>query len=394
MTQNKPLTQEILTHAQGIHDYVIQMRRDFHKHPETGFVETRTSGVIADELKRLGLQVHTDIAKTGVAGVLDVHGASSTVAFRADMDALPITEENELEFKSQNEGVSHACGHDANMAMLLGAVKLMVQLKDKLKRRVKFIFQPCEEQHPGGAKLMVEQGILNDVDEIYGLHIEPNIASGTFGLRAGATMAATDRIVITIIGKGGHASTPHLCVDPVVIAAEVILAIQTIHSRKVNPLSPCVISLCQISGGTTFNVIPDRVRIIGTVRTLSKELRYRMPLLIEETIKGITSFNNATYQFEYLKGHPPLNNPQPQVEFLQTRIEELFGNKSIENIDPKMGGEDFSYYLEKIKGAFVFLGAGNLEKGTNQPLHSSRFILDEDVLYMGPALFTSIACIP
>ncbi|MBM4065780.1 MAG: amidohydrolase, partial [Planctomycetes bacterium] len=187
--QNKPLTQEILTYAKGIHDYVIQMRRDFHKHPETGFVETRTSGVITDELKRLGLQVHTDIAKTGVAGVLDVHGASSTVAFRADMDALPITEENELEFKSQNEGVSHACGHDANMAMLLGAVKLMVQLKDKLKRRVKFIFQPCEEQHPGGAKLMVEQGVLNDVDEIYGLHIEPNIASGTFGLRSGATVA-------------------------------------------------------------------------------------------------------------------------------------------------------------------------------------------------------------
>src|SRR3972149_826933 len=175
MTQNKPLTQEILTYAKGIHDYVIQMRRDFHKHPETGFVETRTSGVIADELKRLGLQVQTGIAKTGVVGVLDVHGASSTVAFRADMDALPITEENELEFKSQNEGVSHACGHDANMAMLLGAVKLMVQLKDKLPGRLKLKFPSCEAQHPGGAKLMVEQGVLNDVDEIYGLHIEPNI---------------------------------------------------------------------------------------------------------------------------------------------------------------------------------------------------------------------------
>lgn len=390
--QNKLLTQEILTCAKGIHDYVVQKRRDFHKHPETGFAETRTSGVIAEELKQLGLQVHTGMAKTGVTGILEVNGASSTVAFRADMDALPIKEENEFEYKSQNEGISHACGHDANMAMLLGAVKLMVQLKDKLRRRVKFIFQPCEEQHPGGAKLMVEEGILDDVDEIYGLHIDPNIPSGVFGLRSGATMAATDRIIITIIGKGGHASTPHLCIDPVVIAAEVIMAIQTIHSRKINPLSPCVISLCQISGGTTFNVIPDKVTIVGTVRTLSKELRYRMPLLIEETIKGITLRNNATYQFEYLKGHPPLNNPQPQADFMQKRIEELFGAKSVENIDPKMGGEDFSYYLEKIKGAYAFLGSGNLEKGTNQPLHSSRFVLDEEVLYMGPALYAYIAC--
>lgn len=389
---NKTLTQEILAHAKEVHDYVIRMRRDFHKHPETGFAEIRTAGVIAEELKRLGLQVQTDIAQTGVVATLPVDGASSTVAFRADMDALPITEENDFDFKSRNEGVSHACGHDANMAMLLGSANLMVQLRDKLKRQVRFIFQPCEEQHPGGAKLMVEQGVLKDVDEIYGIHIDPNIPSGTFGVRAGATMAATDRIVITIIGKGGHASTPHLCVDPIVIAAEVILAIQTIISRKVNPLSPCVVSLCQISGGTTFNVIPDRVKIIGTVRTLAKELRYKMPILLEETIRGITSLNDATYQFEYLKGHPPLNNPQQQVDFIQNSIADLFGNKAVEHIDPKMGGEDFSYYLEKIQGAFIFLGSGNLEKGANQPLHSSRFLLDEDVLYMGPALFTYIAC--
>ena len=392
--QNKTLVQEILAHAKEAHDYVVRMRRDFHKHPETGFAEIRTSGVIAEGLKQMGLQVQTDIAKTGVVATLQVDGASSTVAFRADMDALPITEENDLEFKSQNEGVSHACGHDANMAMLLGAAKLMVQLKDKLKRQIKFIFQPCEEQHPGGAKLMVEQGVLKDVNEIYGLHIDPNILSGTFGVRAGATMAATDRIVITIIGKGGHASTPHLCVDPIVIAAEVILAIQTITSRKVNPLSPCVVSLCQISGGTTFNVIPDKVKIVGTVRTLSRELRDKMPILLEETIRGITSLNNATYQFEYLKGHPPLNNPQAQVDFIHDKIIALFGAESVEHIDPKMGGEDFSYYLEKIPGAYVFLGSGNLKKGVNQPLHSSRFLLDEDVLSMGSALFTYSACCP
>ncbi len=392
--QNKELTQEIIARAKDIHDYVIRMRRDFHKHPETGFLETRTSGVIAEELKRLGICVQTNIAKTGIVGTLPIQHAKRTVAFRADMDALPITEENCLEFKSQNEGVSHACGHDANMAMLLGTAKLMTLLQDKLKRQVKFIFQPCEEQHPGGAKSMVEEGALTDVDEIYGMHIDPCIASGVFGLRYGPTMAATDRIVITIIGKGGHASTPHLCVDPIVIAAEVILAIQTIVSRRINPLSPCVVSLCQIAGGTTFNVIPDTVKITGTVRTLSKELRHRMPILIEDTIKGIASLNNASYQFEYLKGHPPLNNPQPQLQFIQDKIVELFGSNAVEKIDPKMGGEDFSYYLEKIKGAYVFLGSGCLEKGTQQPLHSARFLLDEDILYIGPALFAYIACSP
>jgi len=392
--QNQELIQEIIAHAKDIHDYIIRMRRDFHKHPETGFLETRTSGVIAEELKRMGIRVQTNIAKTGIIGTLPIRDAKKTVAFRADMDALPITEENCLEFKSQNEGVSHACGHDANMAMLLGTAKLTTLLQDKLKRQVKFIFQPCEEQHPGGAKLMVDEGALSDVDEIYGMHIDPCIASGIFGLRHGPTMAATDRIVITIIGKGGHASTPHLCVDPIVIAAEVILAIQTIVSRRINPLSPCVVSLCQIAGGTTFNVIPDTVKITGTVRTLSKELRHRMPILIEDTIKGITSLNNASYQFEYLKGHPPLNNPQPQLQFVHDRIVELFGGNAVEKIDPKMGGEDFSYYLEKIKGAYLFLGSGCLEKGTQQPLHSARFLLDEDILYIGPALYAYIACCP
>jgi amidohydrolase len=390
--QNRVLIEEIVTNAKKVHDYIIKMRRNFHEYPETGFNELRTSGVIAEELRQLGLCVQADVAKTGIVATLQVDGASRTVAFRADMDALPITEENDLGFKSRNEGISHACGHDANMAMLLGTARLAVQLRDKLKRHIKFIFQPCEEQHPGGAKLMVEQCVLHDVDEIYGLHIEPNIPSGIFGVRSGATMAATDRIVITIIGRGGHASTPHLCIDPIVIAAEVILAIQTIVSRRVNPLSPCVISLCQVAGGTTFNVIPDKVRIIGTVRTISKELRHKIPVFIEDTIKGITSLNNASYQFEYLKGHPALNNPQPQLDFIQERIVELFGSKSVEKIDLKMGGEDFSYYLEKTKGAYVFLGSGDLEKGTNQPLHSSRFLLDEDILYMGSALFTYIAC--
>ena len=183
--QNNELTQEIIARAKDIHDYVVRIRRDFHKHPETGFLETRTSGVIAEELKRMGISVQTNIAKTGVVGTLPIQDAKKTVAFRADMDALPITEENCLEFKSQNEGVSHACGHDANMAMLLGAAKLMTMLQGKLKRQVKFIFQPCEEQHPGGAQLMIDEGVLSGVDEIYGMHIDPASRQAFLGCGTG-----------------------------------------------------------------------------------------------------------------------------------------------------------------------------------------------------------------
>lgn len=388
------LTNKILMYAREAYNYIIERRRDFHKYPETGFLETRTSHVIAEELKRMGFSVQSGIAKTGVVGILEVSGAKSTVAFRADMDALPIAEENDLEFKSQNEGLSHACGHDASMAMLLGTARIITQLKDDLKRQVKLIFQPSEETPPGGAKLMLEQGILDGVDEIYGLHIDPTLSSGFFGVREGAAMASTDRIAITITGKGGHASTPHLCIDPILIAAEVIVSLQTIVSRKVDPLLPCVLSLCQISGGTTFNVIPSTVNIIGTVRSFDPDLRIRMPLLIEETVKGITRYHNASYQLEYINGYPSLHNPSVQVNFVRNKIVELFGSKAVKTTAPKLGGEDFAYYLEKIGGAFIFLGTGNTEKNANQPLHSPRFLLDEDVLFMGPALFTHIACSP
>ncbi|MCF6150244.1 MAG: amidohydrolase [Candidatus Kuenenia sp.] len=389
---DQELVQSILLHARDAQDYIVRMRRDFHKYPELSFNETRSAQVIAAELKQLGLHVQTGIAKTGIIASLPVAGATRTVAFRADMDALPIEEENDLDYKSSREGIFHACGHDANMAMLLGAAKIIVSLKDKLKRQVRFLFQPGEEQPPGGANYLIEQGALCDVDEIYGLHIDPNLPSSVFGLRSGATMASTDRIIITIQGKGGHSSTPHLCIDPIVIAAEIILAIQTIISRKLNPVSRCTISLCQISGGTAFNVIPSRVKILGTARSLDDNLRNKLPSLIEETVRGITSYNNASYEFEYLRGYPILYNHQEQVDFVREKIISLFGDNAVINIDPILGGEDFSYYLKKTKGAFVFLGSGNQEKGTNQPLHSPQFLIDEDILCRGSALLACIAC--
>lgn len=389
---SKEIIRSILSHARDAQGYIVKMRRDFHKYPELSFNETRTSEVIAAELRQLGFNVQTGIGKTGIVASLQVDNATRTVAFRADMDALPIEEENDLDYKSSHEGIFHACGHDANMAMLLGAARIIVSLKDLLKRHVRFLFQPGEEQPPGGAIYLIEQGALHGVDEIYGLHIDPTLPSSVFGLRSGATMASTDRIIITIHGKGGHSATPHLCVDPIVIAAEIILAIQTIVSRKLNPLSPCVISLCQISGGTAFNVIPGRVKILGTARTLDDNVRNALPSLLEDTIKGITSYNNASYEFEYLGGYPVLYNHEEQVDFVRGRIKELFGDDAAKNIDPLLGGEDFSYYLEKTNGAFVFLGSGNREKGANQPLHSPQFLIDEDILYKGTALLASIAC--
>ncbi|MBM4054815.1 MAG: amidohydrolase [Planctomycetes bacterium] len=392
IVQDQEIARSVLLLARDSHEYIVKMRRDFHKYPELSFSETRTAKVIAAELEHMGFHVQTGIAKTGVIASLPVANAARTVAFRADMDALPIEEENDVDYKSSYEGIFHACGHDANMAMLLGAAKIIISLKDKLKRQVRFLFQPGEEQPPGGANYLIEQGALHGVDEIYGLHIDPNLPSSVFGLRSGAAMASTDRIIITIRGKGGHSSTPHLCVDPIVIAAEIILAIQTIVSRKLNPLSPCAISLCQISGGTAFNVIPNRVKIHGTARALDDNLRNKLPLLLEDTVKGITSYNNASYEFEYLRGYPILYNHQEQIDFVRCGIIELFGNDAVQNMDPILGGEDFSYYLEKTKGAFIFLGSGNRKKGVCHPLHSPQFLIDEDILCRGSALLAYIAC--
>lgn len=371
-------------------DKLIEMRRHFHQFPEIAYEEVKTSSYIADKLSKLGTEVKTGIAKTGVVGILKGNG-DKTIALRADMDALPVTEKNDIEYKSRYEGKMHACGHDAHMSMLLGAAMILSKLKKHLKGNVKFIFQPSEESLPGGAKKMIEEGVLDNptVDAIFGLHADPTMSTGKVGYKQGVLMAFTSEFTIILQGKGGHAAVPQRSIDPIVMASDVIQELQKITSRWVNPLEPLVVTIGSIHGGTTFNIIPGEVELKGTVRVLNMELVDKVKGMIDDILKGITDIYGGTYSFEFVKGYPVLKNDKAFTILATTIIKELFGEENaVELKDPLMGGEDFAYYLEKIQGTFLRLGTGNKEKGSNYPWHHQRFNIDEDALPLGTALFT------
>ncbi|MGB9813358.1 MAG: M20 metallopeptidase family protein [Thermovenabulum sp.] len=370
---------------QKIFPKVRELRRDFHAHPELGFEEVRTSEIIAMTLEGLGLEVKTKIAKTGVVGLLDTGKPGPTVALRADMDALPVKDAKKVPYASTVDGVCHACGHDGHTAMLLGTAMILSAMKNDFTGKVKFIFQPCEEQLPGGAKPMVEAGVLENpkVDNIFGIHLWTNYSIGKVGLKAGPLMAAADSFVIEIIGKGGHGSAPHQTVDAVVVASQVISAFQTIVSRSVNPLEPAVVSVGTLQAGYGFNIIADTAKITGTVRTFSEETRALIQKRMEEILKGITQAYNADYRFDYIKGYPAVINNEKVTEYVRQIAAEVVGEENVLNAEPVMGGEDFAYYLQQVPGTFVFLGAKNEEKGIAFPHHHPEFDFDEDAMAIG-----------
>ena len=370
---------------------VIAWRRDFHAHPERGFQEKRTSRIVTSELKRLGIKVRS-MAKTGVVGTVECRDSLETIAFRADMDALPMDEDSDLPFKSKTPGVAHMCGHDAHTAMLLGTAAVLVRLKCHLKRRVKLIFQPSEESAPSGAQAMVRAGAMRGVDEVFGLHMGSLIPNGTLFLRPGPMLAAMDGLCINVIGKGGHGASPHECVDPVPIAAEIITALQTIVSRKIKPVDAAVVSICRMQAGTAGNIIPEQVKLMGTVRTLEERVRRRLPRMIERIVQGVTRAHGGTYEMKYSRGYPPVVNDAGSVGRLARAADDLFGRKlKVDEMEPIMGSEDFCFYLEKAKGAIAMLGAGGTVKSARRPHHSPQFWIDESVLYQGPALFSYLA---
>jgi len=377
--------------AREVEEEVIKRRRDFHAHPELCFQEVRTSSLIAQELERLGIEVRKGLARTGVIGYLKVPQAKGTIAFRADMDALKMDEESDLPFRSRTPGVAHTCGHDAHMAMLLGAAKILSRLKADLPYNVKFVFQPCEECPPGGAETLIEAGVLKEVDEIYGLHIFSALDSGIFGVKEGPAMAAADKFEIEIKGKGGHGAMPHLTIDPIPLAAEAVLALRTIPSRHLDPTDSVVLSICEIHGGTAFNVIPETVALSGTVRTLSEKTRSEMPGMMEEVLRGIIEPQGATYKLDYQRGYCALHNDPGCVEKVRRSVRDLFGKEALREMPVIMVAEDFAYYLEHTKGAFIFLGVENEKIGANTPHHSPHFIIDEGALYRGIALPAHLA---
>jgi len=373
--------------AKDLAGQLIAWRRDFHRHPETAFEEHRTSSILHKFLEDHGIPVQV-MAKTGLRGVLRGKPGGKTVALRADIDALPLKEAGDKEYLSENPGAAHACGHDGHMAILMGAIELLCRRKDAFQGNVVFLFQPSEERIPGGARLMIEEGALEGVDAIFGLHLWQLLATGVVGLVKGAMMAQPDKFTIRIRGKGGHGSMPHQTVDPILVASHLVVNIQSIVSRNVDPLKPVVISFGTIEGGTIYNIIPEEVVLTGTVRSFDTDVQE----LSENRLKEITDATCAAFgaaaDFQYEKGYPPVVNEETMVDFVAHIAGGIFGEAKVQEIDPVMGGEDFAYFLQMVSGAFLFFGMGD---GMEYPHHHPAFDIDEKALPRATLLMTALA---
>lgn len=366
---------------------IVAWRRALHRVPELAHREEKTSGLVAESLKEMGLTVREGVGGTGVVGLLEGGKPGKVVALRADMDALPIQEETGLSFASTHPGTMHACGHDAHMAMALGAVRILRDLREEVPGRVKVLFQPAEEEgHPGGAAPMIEDGALEDPvpDYVFGFHVWSDLSAGLLGYRAGPAMASTDTFRATVRGHGGHGARPHQAVDPVVVAAHAITALQTVASREVDPLDPFVLTVGKLTAGTVHNVIPREAYLEGTLRTLNPDLRASLQDRLDRILGGVAAAFGAEHELELEEGYPTLMNDPEVTQEAAEALRDLFQGR-VQEVPPTMGGEDFSRYLERVPGAFLFLGTRNEEKGLTAPIHNPRFQVDEDVLPLGAA---------
>ncbi len=385
---------QLLEEAKSIEPEIIRVRRGLHRNPELSYHEVATSKLVAQKLRSFGIDVRTGVGGTGVLGLLKGSKPGKVVGLRADMDALPVEEKSDVEFKSKVPGVMHACGHDSHVAMLLGAADLLSRHKSELYGTVKFFFQPAEEHGgKGGAKPMIEAGVMESprVDYVFGLHITNRVPSGSFGVRAGGFMAAPDSFKIRIVGRGGHGSAPHETVDPIFISAQVITALQGVSGRMIDPVKPFVISVCSIHSGTKDNIIPDEALLSGTIRTLDDDTRKRAVALVREVSQSVSSAFGAKCEIEFMKDPYPITyNDERATRRAADVLRTIGGMKTVE-IDPVLGGEDFSRFLQEAPGMFYFLGTRNKQKGCVYPNHSSRFKIDEDVMKYGTISLAALA---
>ena len=378
----------IRSEIKDIEKNIIDWRRDFHQYPELGFDEHRTSKIIGEALKEMGLAPQMNVGKTGVTADL-TFGEGPTIALRADMDALPMQEASGLDFSSKHDGVMHACGHDGHMAMLLGAAKVLTQNGNSFNGTVRFIFQPAEEG-AGGARYMIEDGCLDGVDEIYGIHVWNYQPVGEVGITDGPVLAAADMFEINIKGIGGHGAAPQGTVDAVVVSSHLVQALQTIVSRNTNPLESTVVTIGTISGGHNFNIIADEVTLSGTARAYTEENRNLIKTRMAEIIDGVAKTFGAEISFDYEDGYPPTINHTDPVNKVLKAAERVVGEKAGMPY-LSMGGEDFSYYLQKIPGCFFFVGsAPNDQKLFETPHHCSHFTMDERALLVGPSIYLNL----
>ena len=365
---------------------VQAIRHHIHAHPELSFEEHGTSAFIADKLAAWGVKHQAGVAGTGIVAIIEgKNPGKRCIALRADMDALPIQEKNETEYRSQNAGVMHACGHDVHSSCLLGAAKILQELKAEFEGTIKLIFQPGEEMHPGGASLMIKEGVLENPkpDAIFALHVYPNLPSGTVGFRAGQYMASADELYITIEGKGGHAALPHQTVDPISIAALVITGLQQVVSRKSNPLVPSVLTFGKIQGGFATNVIPDKVELLGTFRTMNEQWRYEAHQWIKDFVHKTCEAYGATAIVDIPAGYPSLFNDPALTAKAESWAKEYLGDANVRTLDMRMAGEDFSFYTLNMPGCFFRIGTNKDGKEFTAPVHNAHFDIDEAALQTG-----------
>ena len=382
---------DILSEAQSLFEYTRSLRRDFHAHPELGFHEVRTAGIVAQELNQLGLEFTSGIAGTGVVALLEGTKPGPVILVRADMDALPILEETGAEYASQNPGIMHACGHDAHTAVLLTVVKMLLAHRDELAGTVKFMFQPAEEGM-GGAEKMIDSGVLGNpkVDRVLGLHVWNEQPVGWFGISNGPMLAGAEIFKIKVEGKGGHGAAPHLSIDPVLASAQIVSALQGIVARNVEPLKTAVVSVTTIHGGEAFNVIPPAVEMTGTIRTFELQVRARVLQRFEETVHGVAGAMGCKATIEMERLSPATVNQAETASHVQACARQLFPDAKIETGNYiTMGSEDFSFLLEKVPGCFFFVGSANPEKGLDAGHHHPKFDFDEVILPRAAALMTA-----
>ncbi|ASQ90558.1 amidohydrolase [Prosthecochloris sp. GSB1] len=397
MTYNPSvLRQRIRDKAAELHPGIVSIRRDIHMHPELSFREFRTTALVREYLLGLGLRIEHEYLETGVVARLESGTEAQRlplVALRADMDALPVPEENSHDFCSVEKGVMHACGHDMHTAILMGAAAILASMKEQLPGDVLFIFQPAEEKAPGGAVPLIEAGLFRDYDPsaIFALHCFPHILAGNVAVREGSLMAAADELYITVHGEGGHASAPHKASDPVLGAAHIVTAVQHLVSRASSPYEPAVVSISSIQGGSATNVIPGRVSMSGTMRSMSEELRALLQKRLAGTVEHIAAGLGVRGELDIVSGYPVLVNDPETSRFVRSELEGFLGREHVEESEPLMTAEDFSSYLRYCPGTFIQLGTGRPGQSRGNALHSPFFNPDESALRTGMEVMSCVA---
>ncbi|MGN6266529.1 MAG: M20 metallopeptidase family protein [Ginsengibacter sp.] len=387
------LKKKIRTLSEKYFDEFVQIRRHLHAHPELSYKEFETSKFVQQKLKEFGIN-YTVIATTGVVGIIEgKNPTKKIIALRADMDALPITEKNEVEYRSKNEGVMHACGHDVHTTCLLGAAKMLNELKEEWEGTVKLIFQPGEEKNPGGASLMIKEGVLENPkpDSIIALHVHPNLEVGKLSFRGGMVMASADEIYVTVKSKGGHAAAPHLTSDTILAASQLVVNLQQVVSRFNNPFNPSVLSITSFQAGNTTNVIPSEVKLMGTFRAMNEEWRFKAHEIIKNICKGAAEISGVEIEVKIDVGYPFVINNRELTEKAKRKAAELQGEENVEETEMRMGAEDFAFYSHLVPACFFRLGVANTKKGITSGVHTSTFDIDENAIKTGMGIMAWLA---